>query len=73
MSKQQHQEYSELSIAIDLVSYAYQTSNPIIIAEKMKEDLDMSYTIHQIADHLDINRNEDYFKESQRVEYNFNY
>lgn len=73
MSKEQYQEYSELSVAIDLVSHVYQTSNPIIISEKMKEDLNMNYTIHQIADHLDINRNEDYFKESNKIEYNYNY
>lgn len=68
MSKQL---YSELALGIDLISFEYQTSNPIIIAEKLKEDLGMSYTIHQIADYMDINRLEDYEKISNKIKNNY--
>jgi len=59
--------YREIAVGIDLVSYEYKTSNPIIIAEKLQEDLGMNYTIHQISDYLDINRLEDYEYESRRM------
>lgn len=49
--------YSEIALAIDLVSEVYNTYNPIIIAEKCKEDLDISLTIHQIMDYYEINYN----------------
>ena len=39
MSKKQYQEYSQLSVAIDLISEVYKTSNPVIISEKLEEDL----------------------------------
>lgn len=61
--------YSKVSFAIDLIMDFYETTNPIIIAEKAKEDLDVSLTIHQVEDYLDINRKEDYEKESKFVEY----
>lgn len=64
-------QYSELSVAIDLIQNEYKTSNPIIIAEKLKEIFDMSYTIHQIADYLDIS--EDFELESAKVYYQLNY
>jgi len=64
-------QYSELSVAIDLIQNEYKTSNPIIIAEKLKEIFDMSYTIHQIADYLDIS--EDFKLESAKVYYQLNY
>jgi hypothetical protein len=63
--------YSELSVAIDLIQNEYKTSNPIIIAEKLKEIFGMSYTIHQISDYLDIS--EDFELESQKVYYQINY
>ena len=59
--------YREIAVGIDLVSYEYKTNNPIIIAEKLQEDLGMNYTIHQISDYLDINRLEDYEYESRRM------
>jgi hypothetical protein len=59
--------YRKIAVGIDLVSYEYKTSNPIIIAEKLQEDLGMNYTIHQISDYLDINRLEDYEYESRRM------
>jgi len=65
--------YSQLAIAVDLVSYEYKTSNPIIIAEKIEEDLGLEYSIHQIADYMDINRLEDYEKQSNKIEYEQNY
>jgi hypothetical protein len=61
--------YSQLAIAVDLVSYEYKTSNPIIIAEKIEEDLGLEYSIHQIADYMDINKLEDYEKQSNKIEY----
>jgi hypothetical protein len=62
-------QYSQLSIAVDLVSYEYNTSNPIIISEKIEEDLGLEYSIHQIADYMDINKFEDYEKQSKKIEY----
>jgi hypothetical protein len=64
-------QYSELSVAIDLIQNEYNTSNPIIIAEKLKEIFDMSYTIHQISDYLELS--EDFELESAKVYYQLNY
>ena len=61
--------YSQIAMAIDLVSLEYRTGNPVIIAEKIHEDLGLDYSIHQISDYLEINRNIDYEKESKKVEY----
>jgi len=66
MSKQLYQEYSQLAIAIDLVSHEYKTSNPIIISEKIEQDLGLDITIHAIADYMDINKLEDYEKENEK-------
>jgi len=65
--------YSQLAMAVDLVSYEYQTSNPIIIAEKIEEDLGLEYSIHVIADYMDINKLEDYEQESKKMKYEQNY
>lgn len=65
--------YSQLAVAIDLVSFEYKTSNPIIISEKIEEDLGLEYSIHQIADYMDINKLEDYEKQSNKIEYEQNY
>jgi hypothetical protein len=64
-------QYSELSVAIDLIQNEYNTSNPIIIAEKLKEIFGMSYTIHQISDYLELS--EDFELESAKVYYQLNY
>lgn len=64
--------YSQLAIAVDLVSYEYKTSNPIIIAEKIEEDLGLEYSIHQIADYLSINY-DDFEKENRKIYYNCKY
>ena len=65
--------YSQLAIAVDLVSYEYQTSNPVIIAEMIEQDLNLEYNIHQIADYIDINKLEDYEKQSNKIEYQQTY
>lgn len=63
--------YSQIAMAIDLVSFEYKTSNPVIIAEKINEDLGIDYSIHQVSDYLDINKNIDYEKQSKKIEYEF--
>ena len=73
MSKQLYQEYSQLAVAIDLVSHEYKTSNPIIISEKIEQDLGLDISIHAIADYMDINKLEDYEKENKKQKYNLNY
>ena len=72
MSKQLYQEYSQLAVAIDLVSHEYKTSNPIIISEKIEQDLGLDISIHQIADYMDINKLEDYEKENEKQLYQLN-
>lgn len=61
--------YSQLAMAVDLVSHEYQTSNPIIIAEKIEEDLGLEYSIHMIADYMDINKLEDYEQITNKIKY----
>ena len=73
MSKQLYQKYSQLAVAIDLVSHEYKTSNPIIISEKIEQDLGLDISIHAIADYMDINKLEDYEKENKKQKYNLNY
>lgn len=65
MSKQ----YSEFAVAIDLVSHHYQTSNPIEIAELIEQDLGIETSIHAISDYLDINKLENYEKQSNQIIY----
>lgn len=60
---------STLAIAIDLVSHAYQTNDPILISEKIYEDLKICVTIHEVSDYLDINKIEDYEKVSNEIQY----
>ena len=73
MSKQLYQEYSQLAVAIDLVSHEYKTSNPIIISEKMEQDLGLDISIHAIADYMDINKLEDYEKENEKQKSKIHY
>ena len=68
-----YQEYSQLGLAIDLVVNEYGTSNPIKIVELIQEDLGLYFTIHQVMDYLDINKLEDYEKESQKEEFKMYY
>lgn len=62
------QPYSHFAFAIDLVVNEYKLSNPILIAEKIKEDLDMEVSIHQISDYLQVNY-EDLEKENRKQYY----
>jgi hypothetical protein len=61
--------YSQLAVAVDIISEEYKTSNPIIIAEMIQNDLELDYTIHQISDYLDINRLEDYEKINNEIQF----
>ena len=54
--------------AIDLVMEEHKLTNPIDIAEKIKDDLDMEVSIHQVVDYLDIN-NKDWQKMSDKLKY----
>lgn len=60
-------KYSSLAVAVDLISYEYQTTNPIIIAEKIQEDLDMDVSIHAISDYLAVSDNHE--TESLKIYY----
>ena len=58
----------EYIFAIDLVMEEHKITNPILIAEKIQEDLDMEVSIHQVMDYLEINQ-ESWETESQKIEY----
>ena len=58
----------EYIFAIDLVMEQHQITNPILISEKIQEDLEMDVTIHQVMDYLEINQ-ENWLQESQKIEY----
>ena len=58
----------EYIFAIDLVMEQHQITNPILISEKIQEDLEMDVTIHQIMDYLEINQ-ENWEIESQKIQY----
>jgi len=58
---------SEISVYIDLIMDYYNISNPIKIAELIEEEFDIFISIHQISDYLDINKKEDYEKESLKM------
>ncbi len=60
--------YSEFAFAIDLIREEYQISNPILIAEKINEDLDMDISIFQIMDYLEMSM-EDFEQESRKQYY----
>ena len=70
MSKK-YQEYSQLALAVDLVMNEYKISNPIEIVELIQKDLDLYFTVHQVMDYLDINKKEDYEKESQKQQFQY--
>lgn len=59
-------EFSEISIAIDLVVDAYKLTNPFDIQNKIEETLDMEIHINQILDYL--SPKEDYEKQSYIIE-----
>ena len=58
----------EYIFAIDLVMEEHKITNPILISEKIQEDLDMEVSIFQIADYLEINQ-ENWEVESQKINY----
>ena len=58
----------EYIFAIDLVMEEHKITNPILIAEKIQEDLDMEVSIFQVMDYLEINQ-ENWEVESQKIEY----
>ena len=58
----------EYIFAIDLVMEQHQITNPILISEKIQEDLEMDVTIHQVMDYLEINQ-ENWEVESQKIQY----
>jgi hypothetical protein len=70
MSKK-YQEYSQLALAIDLVMNEYKISNSIEIVELIQQDLSLYFTVHQVMDYLDINKKEDYEKESQKQQFQY--
>lgn len=63
--------YSQLAVAVDLVMNEYKVSNPIEIVELIQKDLDLYFTVHQVMDYLDINKKEDYEKESQKQQFQY--
>ncbi len=63
--------YSQLAVAVDLVMNEYKVSNPIEIVELIKQDLSLYFTVHQVMDYLDINKKEDYEKESQKQQFQY--
>ena len=70
MSKK-YQEYSQLALAVDLVMNEYKVSNPIEIVELIQQDLNLYFTVHQAMHYLDINKKEDYEKESQKQQFQY--
>ena len=70
MSKK-YQEYSQLELAVDLVMNEYKINNPIEIVELIQQDLNLYFTVHQVMDYLDINKKEDYEKESQKQQFQY--
>lgn len=63
-------EYSQLGLAIDLIVEEYGTLNPIIISEKIQEDLGLYYSIHQIMDFMNHDEDDTYYeRESNKIKY----
>ena len=58
----------EYIFAIDLVMEEHKITNPILISEKIQEDLEMDVTIHQVMDYLEINQ-ESWEIESRKINY----
>ena len=58
----------EYIFAIDLVMEEFKLTNPILISEKIQEDLDMEVSIFQVMDYLEINQ-ESWEIESQKIQY----
>lgn len=58
----------EYIFAIDLVMEEHKITNPILISEKIQEDLDMEVSIFQVMDYLETNQ-ENWEIESQKINY----
>lgn len=58
----------EYLFAIDIIIEEFKLTNPILIAEKIQEDLDMEVSIFQVMDYLEINQ-ENWEVESQKINY----
>ena len=58
----------EYIFAIDTVMEEFKLTNPILISEKIAEELDMEVSIFQVMDYLEINQ-ENWELESQKIEY----
>lgn len=61
-------KYPEYIFAIDLVMEEHKITNPILISEKIAEELDMEVSIFQVMDYLEINQ-ENWEIESQKIQY----
>ena len=62
---------SSMALAVDLVMNEYKVNNPIEIVELIQQDLSLYFTVHQVMDYLDINKKEDYEKESQKQQFQY--
>jgi len=60
--------YESVALAVDLIAHEYQTKDPLIIFEKIATDLEISVTIHQIMDYLEVDR-ENFENESNKLKY----
>lgn len=60
--------YSEVSFSIDLITDAYKLTDPFLIVEKVKEDLDIIVTISQVLDY--IGRVDDYEQQHYTIKMN---
>ena len=57
--------YSEVSLAVDLITNEYGDISPVQICVKSKEDLDIIITPSEVIDYLNIS--EDFEKESWTI------
>lgn len=62
--------YNEIIFAIDLIKDNYKNLNPFEIIQKAKEDLDVTLTIQDIQDYLQVT--EDFEMESNKIEVRYN-
>ena len=58
----------EYIFAIDLVMEEHKISNPILIAEKIEQDLEMEISIDEISNYLEL-KSEDWELKSMKQEY----
>ena len=58
----------EYIFAIDIIIEEFKLTNPILISEKIAEELDVEVSIFQVMDYLEINQ-ENWEIESQKINY----